>query len=59
MIEYPYQEPHPMGGTDAEPEPREHTCPIGLDEIHCQNCFFIKEGLCDWPHTRDGSAAGG
>ena len=22
MNEFPYQEPHPMGGTDSEPEPR-------------------------------------
>lgn len=32
-----------------------HKCPIGLDKVHCQNCFFSKEGVCDWPHGQDGS----
>lgn len=21
-------------------------CPIGLDKIHCQNCYFMKDGKC-------------
>ena len=25
-------------------------CPIGLDEIHCVNCYWSKENLCDWPY---------
>ena len=29
-------------------------CPIGLDKIHCQNCAFQKEGLCDFPHRVEG-----
>ena len=29
---------------------KKDVCPIGLDKIHCQNCFWSKEGLCDWPH---------
>ena len=28
MSEFPYKEPHPMGGTDGEPEPRVDICPI-------------------------------
>ena len=31
--------------------PEEFKCPIGLDKIHCQNCYFSKEGLCDHPHS--------
>jgi len=30
--------------------PEEFKCPINLDEIHCQNCAFSKEGLCDYPY---------
>ncbi|MBA7707673.1 RNA polymerase-binding transcription factor DksA [subsurface metagenome] len=22
-------------------------CPIGLDKIHCQNCYFWRDGKCD------------
>jgi len=25
-------------------------CPIKLDKVHCQNCAFSKEGLCDYPY---------
>ena len=34
-------------------EQAEHQCPIKLDKIHCQNCAFSKEDLCDWPHGQD------
>lgn len=23
-------------------------CPIGLPKIHCQNCFFWRDGKCDY-----------
>ena len=58
-----YQPPYPMGGTDGDPLLREgHECPIKLNPIHCQNCFFSKDDgtgreLCDHPHGRDGSVA--
>ena len=25
-------------------------CPIKLDKIHCANCAFSKESLCDYPY---------
>lgn len=24
------------------------TCPIHLDPIHCQNCYFIRDGKCKY-----------
>lgn len=24
------------------------TCPIRLDKIHCQNCYFWRNGKCDY-----------
>ena len=24
------------------------SCPIGLDKIHCQNCYFWRDGKCDY-----------
>ena len=24
------------------------TCPIGLDKIHCDNCYFWRNGKCDY-----------
>jgi len=23
-------------------------CPIGLDKVHCQNCYFWRDGKCDY-----------
>ncbi len=23
-------------------------CPIGLDRVHCQNCYFIEGGVCNY-----------
>jgi len=23
-------------------------CPIGLDQVHCDNCYFWQEGKCDY-----------
>jgi len=28
-------------------------CPIKLDKIHCENCYWSKENLCDWPYQQD------
>ncbi len=22
-------------------------CPLGLDKVHCQNCYFWRDGKCD------------
>jgi len=33
--------------------PEEFICPINLDKIHCQNCYFSKEGFCDYPYSID------
>jgi len=27
---------------------RKFTCPMGLDKLHCQNCFFAPNGKCEW-----------
>ncbi len=24
------------------------SCPIGLDKVHCQNCYFWREGKCNY-----------
>ncbi len=29
------------------------TCPINQAKIHCQNCYFIKEGECDYPYSKN------
>ncbi len=29
------------------------TCPINLVKIHCPNCYFIKEGKCDYPYSKN------
>jgi hypothetical protein len=45
MIEFPYQQPYPMGGTDGDPEPRGilkyEPCPSPL-EILADDCLFKK-----------------
>lgn len=23
-------------------------CPIELDPVHCQNCYFIRDGKCEY-----------
>ena len=23
-------------------------CPIGLDKVHCDNCYFWRDGKCDY-----------
>jgi len=25
-----------------------YDCPIGLDKIHCQNCYFWRDEKCDY-----------
>ena len=32
-----------------EKEAVKNDCPINLDKIHCQNCFFIRDGKCVYP----------
>jgi len=28
-------------------------CPMKLDKIHCENCYFQKENLCDYPYHKN------
>ncbi len=30
---------------------KEDDCPLKLDRIHCQNCFFISEDKCEYPRN--------
>jgi len=49
MSEFPYQEPHPMGGTDGEPKPRNSTVSGEFNKNHeiCQFCHHSRTALRD------------
>jgi len=37
---------HPPKG--AKGQKQATACPIGLDNVHCQNCYFSRDGKCDY-----------
>jgi len=43
-----------LASQEQEEHDRMFACPIKLDKIHCQNCSFSKESLCDYPYKVEG-----
>jgi hypothetical protein len=36
---------HPPKGKEQK---QATDCPIGLDKVHCQNCYYWRDGNCDY-----------
>jgi len=44
---------HPPKGAKGQKQATE--CPIGLDKVHCQTCYFLRDGKCDYEQiTKNG-----
>ncbi len=65
MNEFPYQPPHPMGGTDGDPEPRDIVMVVYQGRrvksysaltlvLKNENLFEAAESLKIWNHSPDG-----